>query len=229
MSRLLDNPVWNALNTGNKNLSEGSGAVRIFPQEVAPFVGLKEYNEEHFKILYDLIPDERVVAVATTEDLRVPEQWKVIQKMDLLQMTCEHTNLISIGIDGLIPLGELHVPQMLDLTRLTNPGPFHNRTIAFGNYYGVFKGNQLVAMAGQRLHAGHNIEISAVCTHPDHLGNGYALALMIHLVKLIHDQNCIPFLHVRKSNLNAIRLFKFLTFTTRRDMTVKVIQKNKKD
>jgi len=227
MSQLLDNPVWNALNTGNKNLSEGSAQVRIFPQDIAPFVGLKEFNEDHFKILYNLIPAQRVVAVVTTEDLPVPELWNVIQKMDVLQMTCENSSLSSREPGGLIPLGEIHVPQMLDLARLTNPGPFYNRTILFGNYYGVFKGSQLVAMAGQRLHVGKNIELSAICTHPDYLGNGYASALIIHLMKLIHEQNCTPFLHVLKDNLHAIRLYKSLEFTTRRDMTIKVIQKNK--
>jgi hypothetical protein len=48
-------------------------------------------------------------------------------------------------------LATQHVPQMLALTKLTNPGPFAARTIEFGHYCGIFNGEKLVAMAGQRL------------------------------------------------------------------------------
>ena len=48
---------------------------------------------------------------------------------------------------------------MLALTKLTNPGPFAPRTIDFGHYYGVFDGDKLVAMAGQRLHIHEYTEI----------------------------------------------------------------------
>jgi len=59
----------------------------------------------------------------------------------------------AVEID-IVPLTEQHVPQMLALTKLTNPGPFAEQTINFGHYYGIFDGDKLVAMAGQRLHIG---------------------------------------------------------------------------
>ncbi|HVG42779.1 MAG TPA: GNAT family N-acetyltransferase, partial [Chitinophagaceae bacterium] len=67
-----------------------------------------------------------------------------------------------------------HVEQMMQLATLTKPGPFGPHTIDFGYYYGIFEEGKLVAMTGQRLHVAHFTEISAVCTHPDHLGKGYA-------------------------------------------------------
>jgi predicted GNAT family acetyltransferase len=33
-----------------------------------------------------------------------------------------------------------------------------------------FENGKLAAMTGQRFHCFDHIEISAVCTHPDHLG-----------------------------------------------------------
>ena len=74
---------------------------------------------------------------------------------------------------------------MIVLTEMTHPGPFFNRTIEFGNYKGIFSGNDLVAMAGQRLHADQYVEISAVCTHPAHTGKGYATQLIISQVHQI--------------------------------------------
>ena len=73
-------------------------------------------------------------------------------------------------------------------------------------------------MTGQRLHVGDNTEISAVCTHPDHLGKGYAAALMLHQMHLIRDQGKIPFLHVRGDNDRAIALYHRLGFVRSRGM-----------
>ncbi len=107
---------------------------------------------------------------------------------------------------------------MMQLTALTKPGPFGLRTIEFGNYFGIFENETLVAMAGQRLHVSNYTEISAVCTHPAYLGKGFAGALMQHQLNLICDQGQIPFLHVREDNLRAIALYERLGFAIQRPM-----------
>lgn len=73
-------------------------------------------------------------------------------------------------------------------------------------------------MTGQRLHVDDYTEISAVCTHPDFLGKGYAAALMRHQMKIILSQNKIPFLHVRADNSRAIALYVRLGFKENRGM-----------
>ena len=78
---------------------------------------------------------------------------------------------------------------------------------------------------GQRMHAGPYIEISAVCTHPDHHGKGYATALIEQLIKVIRAQEGIPFLHVRADNTRAIALYKALGFLTRHEMTINILRK----
>ncbi len=80
-------------------------------------------------------------------------------------------------------------------------------------------------MAGQRFHAGDFLEISAVCTHPDYLGNGYAGALMLNLAMEYIEHGKIPFLHVKKENAGAIKLYKKLGFTTRKEMNLNVVKK----
>ena len=67
---------------------------------------------------------------------------------------------------------------MIALAELTRPGPFAASTVELGGYLGVRREGRLVAMAGRRLHLPGWIEISAVCTHPDHRGQGLSRLLM---------------------------------------------------
>lgn len=68
-------------------------------------------------------------------------------------------------------------------------------------------------MTGQRLHVENYTEISAVCTHPDHLGKAFAAALIKHQLNLICQSGKIPFLHVRDDNDRAIALYERLGFS----------------
>ncbi|MBC7615239.1 MAG: GNAT family N-acetyltransferase, partial [Pedobacter sp.] len=96
---------------------------------------------------------------------------------------------------------------------------------ALSNYTGVFSEKKLVAMAGHRFNPTPYIEISAVCTHPDHLGKGYAYQLLREQIKRILDKAQIPFLHVRNDNVAAVKLYQKIGFVIRRDMIAYVVQK----
>ena len=104
---------------------------------------------------------------------------------------------------------------MVALATLTKPGPFGRRTHELGTYLGIRCDGKLVAMAGERLKVPGYTEVSAVCTHPDHLGKGYARALMTEIMRGIRDVGDIPMLHVRADNARAIELYERLGFRTR--------------
>ncbi len=70
-------------------------------------------------------------------------------------------------------------------------------------------------MAGERLKVDGFTEVSAVCTHPDYLGRGYAGMLLAELIRGIRERGETPFLHVRGDNTRAIALYERLGFTTR--------------
>ena len=101
---------------------------------------------------------------------------------------------------------------MVELAMLTKPGPFGTRTQDLGTYLGIRSEGKLVAMAGERLKVPGYTEISAVCTHPDHTGKGYAGILMTEVMGGIRDRGEISFLHVRCDNTRAIALYERLGF-----------------
>jgi len=92
------------------------------------------------------------------------------------------------------------------------------RKIRVGNKLYFGDNEELVAMTGQRLHVENYTEISAVCTHPDHLGKGYAYNLLRHQLQLILHQGQQAFLHVREDNERAIALYQRTGFSISRSM-----------
>lgn len=224
-THLLDNPAWNAMNSGNSHLALGNDRAKFFPADVGPFAGLKNYDEPSFSELYDLVPNGRIVAIPSKNKLAIPKYWQIKNTYDIIQMIFNKTYLTSKTYPEIIPLGKQHIAQMIELTKLTQPGPFLQRTIEFGNYTGIFNSDRLIAMAGQRMHANEYVEISAVCTHPDFAGKGYASSLILNQVDKIVQEGNIPFLHVKADNKSAINLYKRLGFTVRSEIYIYVLQK----
>jgi ribosomal protein S18 acetylase RimI-like enzyme len=225
MDHILDNPIYNALSSGNQHFSIGNESSRFFKPEVAPFAGLKANSDNDFATLDRISPPESTFVIFTPERVSIPKPWKEMREMELLQMVYESTiPPHRIGQD-LIDLNAQHLPEMLALTQLTNPGPFLNQTIQLGNYTGIISDGHLVAMAGQRQQPLPYIEISAVCTHPNYLGKGYASILIVEQIKRIIMASAIPFLHVLAGNQSAIRVYERLGFKTRKQLAAYVFQK----
>ncbi len=124
-----------------------------------------------------------------------------------------------------MPLGPEHAALSLELARLTNPGPFGLRTIELGEYFGWFEGGQLVAMAGERMHAGPYREVSGICTHPDFRGRGLARRLALKLIRRQMQRGEIPFLHVMADNSDARRLYHKMGFCDYCETTLRIISR----
>jgi ribosomal protein S18 acetylase RimI-like enzyme len=215
---LLENPVYHALLSGDTDLSFGTDRVRYFDEEVSPFAGFEKSNEHGFDELFQLLPADRRILYATPHLITEPNGWQLLNEIKGLQFVLDKgVNSESFEVEPL-PLGKENIEEMVQLATLTKPGPFAKRTIEFGHYYGIFQNGKLAAMTGQRLHVNLYTEISAVCTHPDYSGRGFAAALVQHQVQLIYTQGQVPFLHVREDNVRAIALYKRLGFTVSRPM-----------
>src|ERR1700748_622738 len=165
MQHPLDNPAYNALTSNNQHLSHGNEQAKHFADDVAPFVGLKDNSAEDFDQLYELLPHNRPAVFISPVEYEVPKTWEILRAMRVPQMLFDKPVVNALSVE-IVDLADEHIPQMLSLTKLTNPGPFLNRTIEFGHYQGIFDGDKLVAMAGQRMHPFNSAEIRAVGTHP---------------------------------------------------------------
>jgi ribosomal protein S18 acetylase RimI-like enzyme len=227
MEHVLDSPAWHALNMHNRELSFGNDKARCFNREVSPFAAISEINESNFRLLCDAIDHNGTTLFMTPVEIEIPSFWKQLALIRGIQMVWHSSVMPGKMTMELKPLTYTHVPQMLELTKLTNPGPFDSRTIDFGHYFGIFEGDSLAAMAGQRLHVPGYAEISAVCTHPDHTGKGYARQLLLHQVHRIIAAGETPYLHVRADNERAIKVYESLGFLKRTDMYFYVLRKEK--
>jgi predicted GNAT family acetyltransferase len=218
---LLDNPIWHALSTEQSTLAQGNDLAKRFPSDVAPFGGLIDQSPAAYQALEEILPGA-VTALALNAEPTLPSNWEMVHSGEMYQMICEApTHLDDRQIFRELTTAD--VPEMLALTKLTEPGPFLPRTIELGTYLGVYDAGSLVAMAGERLHLTGFTEISAVCTHPHYRGRGYGNMLMSALICRITRRGEIPFLHVRTQNA-AVRLYEKLGFKVRAQLHLAVIK-----
>ncbi len=226
--RLLDNPIWNALGSEHSKLAIGDGSAKRYPPEIGPLSGLAEQSAAAYEALRSLTGPSGVVALFLDSPPETRESWTMVRGGLMSQMIWSGVNgPTAAPLSGQAMLRSLtlaDVPAMLDLAKLTEPGPFGRRTIELGNFFGVFESGRLMAMAGQRLHLPGFAEVSAVCTHPGARGRGYARALMSEVMAAILHRGETPFLHVFADNYPAIRVYEGLGFARRRSLHLAVLK-----
>ena len=199
MLESLDNPIWFALTTEHRSLACSHGLARRYLPDVSPLAALLHPTNDAFADLQRLISPGERVALFTASPLDVPAGGHVDRSRWIDQMICE----ASLEPPHVSPVarGTADVPEMLALTAVTEPGPFLPQTILMGSYFGIRASDgRLVAMAGKRLQSTEFAEISAVCTHPEFRGRGYARSLVTFLTAQILAAGKTPFLHVKSEN-----------------------------
>jgi ribosomal protein S18 acetylase RimI-like enzyme len=222
---ILDNPIWHGLCTGNEKISKGNSEAKFFSPNVSIHAGLRENDKYHLEQLYELLPVNRSVTIYTDKIVQIPNTWCITNNEILHQMVYTGGGYVTNSCEVKL-LNKTHTAAMMNLTEIAKPGPFFERTIDLGNYNGIFCGDQLIAMAGYRFQPDPYIEISAVCTHPNHLRKGHAALIINNLVCDITRQSFIPFLHVKAKNSNAILLYEKLGFTKRRELNLYTMLKH---
>jgi len=221
-SGVLDNPVWYSITGGHTHLGQIDGQAVMYHPEVSPFSGLEEPTEAALNDLSKLIPESGIAAVMTNSDgLPDTSMWKELKTYHISQMICVDEQ--SAPDHEYVELSSKDVPRMIELVRLTEPGPFDTRTIQFGTYLGIYQDDQLVAMAGERLKPTGWAEISGVCTHPTARGKGFAAALVKELVARVRSRGEQAFLNVLKgspSEETAIGVYERLGFQFYQSMSI---------
>jgi predicted GNAT family acetyltransferase len=220
----LDHPIWTALTTRQQALAEGGALARRYPPDIGPFADMAEMSVEGFAALGVLMSPSDIAVLFTPDPVTAPAEFKTLLAKTGEQMIGAPAEVLS-GAAGIVTLGADDVPAMLELTKLTNPGPFVARSHELGTFLGIRVGGRLVAMAGERMKPGHHTEITAVCVHPDHRGRGYAQLLLGAVARQIVARGEIPFLHVFSDNDSAIALYRRQGMEIRRRLHVTVLQR----
>jgi ribosomal protein S18 acetylase RimI-like enzyme len=148
---------------------------------------------------------------------RAPPGWRLDAFADLAQMVCPSPIDMPDGPD-IIELSEAHRADVLALTTLVYPHYFRPRTMDLGRYFGIYRDGRLAAMIGERLGTEAHQEMSAICTHPDFSGRGFARRLTAWLGNDVLAQGRMPFLHVSHENARARALYQRMGFRLRRDI-----------
>ncbi len=218
----LDNPMWAALTGRQRWVALGDGRVRRYLPDVAPFLAFADASVDAAKEIDDLVARGESVYVVGVAPHHWPTGWRVLATGNILQMLCTRVPVPddapssdAATIGRWAPLAVRDRPAMLALTAQVYPEFFRERTDELGRYVGIWRGDTLAAMAGERLETEGHVEISAVCTHPDFLGRGYAAQLMAVLANEIAARGATPFLHVGDHNQRAIDLYLRLGFVER--------------
>jgi predicted GNAT family acetyltransferase len=203
----LDHPIWNALTSTQSSLAEGGARARRYPPAIAPFAAMADMSPPNFAALGEMMSRTDQAVLFTTEPVAAPAEFKVLLAATGEQMIGAPAET-SVRATEIVTLGAADAPAMMELTKLTRPGPFTPRTHELGTFLGIRIDGRLVAMAGERMKPANYTEMTAVCVHPDYRGRGYAQMLLGAVSRQISARGEIPFLHVFSDNAGAIALYR---------------------
>lgn len=213
----LDNPVWFSLIETHQNLALDYQNTLFYKPEYCPFGAFIDINStaEAINQYSQLSKSFFIVGQKPFFDQRVLLKQELVCEQMLIEKVIdfeEKNEIIKLETDE-------SKKQLLELVNKVQPGYFFHKTPDLGNYYGIYENNKLVAVSGERMKMNNFTEISAVVTHPDFTGKGYAKQLVSFVSNKIIEERKIPFLHVAAKNDGAIKLYEKLGFSKRRKIS----------
>jgi ribosomal protein S18 acetylase RimI-like enzyme len=213
----LDNPFFAALDSLHRDVALRHGDVARYPADIAPFIGVAHAGVEVGEAFDALVPGEDEALLLGVAPARMPAGWRLDPFADLAQMVCD-SPLPAVDGPRIVELGEGDRDDVLALVALVYPHYFRRRTMRLGRYFGIRHEGELAAIIGERLGMHDAREMSAICTHPDFLGRGYARRLTAFLANDTLRSGRLPFLHVSHANTRAKGLYERQGWRMRRDI-----------
>ncbi|MCL9805493.1 GNAT family N-acetyltransferase [Flavobacterium amniphilum] len=214
----LDNPTWYSLSETHKEYAIVDNNMKFYLPEYCPFGGFIHPENTEMPInRYSLLTDNFYIVGDKPEFTDVVVNLK--KELVCHQMVLDQPIAIPITetITKLVTLE--HRYDLYHLVNLVQPGYFRRFTSDLGDYFGIYQNGILVAVSGERMKMDSYTEVSAVVTHPEHTGKGYAKQLVAHTANKIFGEGKIPYLHVAETNTGAIQLYEKLGFWTRRKIS----------
>lgn len=224
MSHPLDRPVWHALTGRQASYSRRRGAAVRFAPDVGAFVAAEDNSDVALADLGELVAEEGFGWLLQAQASPIAPGARVESAASCVQMIMSQLDAPApSGLDKARRLTDRDAAEMLALAKLTEPGPFFPHTHRLGEFWGVVVDGRIAAMAGERMRLDGFTEVSGVCTHPKHRGQGYAAMLTWHVAARILARGEAAFLHSYATNAPAIALYERLGFRLRSEMTATVL------
>jgi GNAT superfamily N-acetyltransferase len=196
-----------------------------YPPSIAPFAAIPAA---------DVLPDlesardrglgEQVYFVGACPH-SLPENWRITSSSQIFQLF-PPGEIPGTSEDAGTVLGAKDRAAMLKLTRIAFPDFFRERTAELGLYLGIYEGEILIAMAGERLALPGLQEISGVCTHPDFAGRGHARRLTRELLRRHRRRGVASFLHVSEGNVGARKLYESMGYVVRANLPLCKVERS---
>ncbi|MBC7829956.1 MAG: GNAT family N-acetyltransferase [Chitinophagaceae bacterium] len=212
----LDNPVWHSLNETHWDFGILYKNMKFYHPDYCPFGGFVNIDKTAISInKYSELSDNfYVVGNKPVFDNNL----KLSKELVCNQMLVDKPIDIEMN-ETVVELQTNDNDDLFKLVNLVQPGYFKTKTSRLGHYYGIYKSGKLIAVTGERMKMNSYTEISAVVTHPDYTGKGFAKQLIAYAANKIFGENKTPYLHVADINSAAIRLYEKLNFKTRRKIS----------
>lgn len=216
-NKKLDNPVLYSLSEVHQDKAIAFEGVKFYAPAYCAFGGVIDplVTAKALSAYAQLSDDFYIVGAPPVFDSSL----RIVKELVCLQMVLE-SPIDLIPQEDIIPLETKDQKQALyTLVNKVQPGYFKQETSTLGRYIGIYQDQQLVAVSGERMKMNGFTEISAIVTHPDYTGRGYAKQLIKSITQSVFDEGKIPYLHVVTSNFTAINLYENLGFRTRRKIS----------
>jgi ribosomal protein S18 acetylase RimI-like enzyme len=220
----LDNIIWHSLTSNQAAMSTGNQHIRRYQMGLSQLIGAANAQSPDLWALNEHCERDEHFYILGWNGV-APHGWQIDLDAHADQLFWPHVAPERMVDADIIRLDQHHVSRMMQLAELTHPGPFAERTIEFGEFYGILDGDRLLAMAGERMHAAPLREISGVCTHPSAQSRGLAKRLMNHVLRLQISRGQTPFLHVMADNTHARALYERMGFVFHQRLSCRVVSR----
>jgi hypothetical protein len=126
----LDRPVWASLTSFHASVSTGDALARRFNPEVNVFASARDDSPQALAALAQLVvPGERIFVLQVSK-IAVPDGLVALKQAQGVQMVATRALRDPPPLPGMVELGDADASDMLQLARLTEPGPFLARMAA---------------------------------------------------------------------------------------------------